>query len=66
MARIRAEKRDGTPVLTGTASVGDVPDSAHEIPQRIAKLRPAPRLVINRDLKVGQRGAAKETIAAAR
>jgi hypothetical protein len=61
--RIWAEKRDGTPVLTGTASVGDVPDSDHEIPQRIAKLRPATSLVINRDLKVGQRGAAKETIA---
>ncbi|AKJ27129.1 hypothetical protein [Caldimonas brevitalea] len=63
LVRIWAEKRDGTPVLTGTASVGDVPDSAHEIPQRIAKLRPATSLVINRDLKVGQRGAAKESIA---
>ncbi len=63
VVRIWAEKRDGTPVLTGTASVGDVPDSAHEIPQRIAKLRPATGLVINRDLKVGQRGEAKETIA---
>jgi hypothetical protein len=62
IARIWAEKRDGTPVLTGTASVGEVPDSAHEIPQRIARLRPATGLVINRDLKVGQRGAAKETI----
>lgn len=63
VVRIWAEKRDGTPVLTGTASVGDVPDSAHEIPQRIARLRPATGLVINRDLKVGQRGAAAETIA---
>jgi hypothetical protein len=63
IARIWAEKRDGTPVLTGTASVGAVPDTAHEIPQRIAKLRPAAGLVINRDLKVGQRGAAQETIA---
>ena len=63
VARIWAEKKDGTPVLTGTASVGDVPDAQHEIPQRIAKLRPATGLVINRDLKVGQRGAAKETIA---
>lgn len=61
-ARIWAEKRDGTPVLTGTASVGEVPDSAHEIPQRIAKLRPATGLVINRDLRVGQRGAAAERI----
>ncbi len=63
VVRIWAEKRDGTPVLTGTASVGDMPDTAHEIPQRIAKLRPATGLVINRDLQVGQRGAAKETIA---
>jgi hypothetical protein len=62
IVRIWAEKKDGTPVLTGTASVGDVPESQHEIPQRIAKLRPATGLVINRDLKVGQRGAAKETI----
>jgi hypothetical protein len=62
VARIWAEKRDGTPVLTGTASVGDVPGSLHEIPQRIAKLRPATTLVINRDLKVGQRGAAQESI----
>lgn len=62
IARIWAEKSDGTPVLTGTASVGDVPDREHEIPQRIARLRPAERLVINRDLKVGQRGAEKETV----
>ncbi|HBL29061.1 MAG TPA: rubrerythrin family protein, partial [Acidobacteria bacterium] len=29
VARLWAEKRDGTPVLTGTASVGAVPDDAH-------------------------------------
>ncbi|MFT3779251.1 MAG: hypothetical protein QM772_13435 [Ottowia sp.] len=63
VARIWAEKADGTPVLTGTASVGDVPGGAHEIPQRIAKLRPPKGLVINRDLKVGQRGAEAETVA---
>lgn len=63
VAQIWAEKRDGTPVLKGTASVGDVPDSEHEIPQRIAKLRPPTGLVINHDLKVGQRGAVPETIA---
>ncbi|MBC7996060.1 MAG: hypothetical protein H7Z15_22775 [Rhizobacter sp.] len=63
LVRIWAEKKDGTPVLTGTASIGEVSDTVHEIPQRIAKLRPAIGLVINRDLKVGQRGAAKETIA---
>jgi len=58
--RIWAEKRDGTPVLTGTASVG--PDSGHgtqvhEIAQRLAKLRAPTPLVILRDLKVGQQGA---------
>ncbi|MBX3623765.1 MAG: hypothetical protein KF892_02040 [Rhizobacter sp.] len=63
IVKIWAEKKDGTPVLTGTASVGDVPDAQHEIPQRIAKLRPPTGLVINRDLKVGQKGAQKETIA---
>lgn len=55
--RIWAEKRDGTPVLTGTASVGAGPLPPSEITQRIAKLRPPTQLVINRDLKVGQRGA---------
>ena len=62
VARIWAEKRDGTPVLSGTASVGATADAAHEIPQRIAKLRPATGLVINRDLKLGQRGAAAESV----
>ena len=60
--RIRAEKRDGTPVLTGSASIGDASSMPHEIQQRIAKLRPATGLVINRDLKVGQRGVVVEKI----
>jgi hypothetical protein len=55
--RIWAEKRDGTPVLTGTASVGAGPLPPSEISQRLAKLRPPTQLVINRDLRVGQRGA---------
>lgn len=55
--RIRAEKADGTPVLTGTASVGAGPHPPSEIAQRIAKLRPSQQLVINRDLRVGQQGA---------
>ena len=64
--QIWAEKRDGTPVLTGTASVGGQSDPAgqagqggplSEIGQRIAKLRPPGPLVINRDLRVGQLGA---------
>jgi hypothetical protein len=59
LARVWAEKRDGTPVLTGTASVGvrdgGVPAEPTEIDQRIAKLRPPTQLVIFRDVLVGQR-----------
>ncbi|WP_227820325.1 hypothetical protein [Ramlibacter tataouinensis] len=57
--RIWAEKRDGTPVLTGTASVGApaADDPPTEIAGRIARLRPSGPLVINRDLRVGQQGA---------
>jgi hypothetical protein len=75
LARIWAEKRDGTPVLTGTASIGpgqggppgeprqgDPPDEPTEVAQRIARLRPPTRLVINRDLRVGQRGAVVEQV----
>jgi hypothetical protein len=61
--RIHAEKKDGTPVLVGSASVGDTATlPPHELEQRIAKLRPPTGLVINRDLTVGQRGAAVEKI----
>jgi hypothetical protein len=58
--RLWAEKRDGTPVLTGSASVGALsPEqaAASEIGQRLARLRPPAQLVINRDLRVGQQGA---------
>jgi hypothetical protein len=54
--RIGAEKRDGTPVLTGTASIG--PDYGEtEIDVRMARLRPSEQLVILSELKVGQLGA---------
>ena len=59
--RLWAEKADGTPVLTGTASVGSAAGQGgqvSEIAQRIAKLRPSGPLAINRELRVGQRGAA--------
>lgn len=56
IARIGAEKRDGTPVLTGTASLGpDYGDT--ELSTRMAKLRPSEQLVILSNLKVGQKGA---------
>ena len=54
---IGAEKRDGTPVLTGTASIG--PDYGEtEIDRRLARLRPSEQLVILSDLEVGRKGAA--------
>jgi hypothetical protein len=66
LARIWAEKRDGTPVLTGTASVGPrvegEPAEPTEVEQRIAKLRPPGQLVIYRDLRVGQKAAAAERV----
>lgn len=55
--RIWAEKRDGTPVLTGTASI-EPDDGQSELTQRLKRLKPAGRLVILRNLQVGQRGAA--------
>jgi len=56
LVRIGAEKRDGTPVLTGSASIGpDYGDT--EISQRIARLRPADQLVILGELSVGKKGA---------
>ncbi len=55
-ARISAEKRDGTPVLIGTASIG--PDYGEtELDRRRAKLRAADQLVILSELSVGQLGA---------
>jgi hypothetical protein len=55
IVRIGAEKLDGTPVLTGTASVG--PDYGEtELSQRMAKLRPSDQLVILSELTVGQKG----------
>ena len=53
--RIGAEKEDGTPVLTGTASIGSYGET--EIDIRMSRLRPSEQLVILSDLKVGQLGA---------
>ena len=56
LVRIAAQKRDGTPVLMGTASLG--PDHGEtELEQRMARLRSADQLVILADLQVGQKGA---------
>lgn len=53
--RIGAEKPDGTPVLTGTASLGPQYGET-ELQQRMARLRPSDQLVILSDLTVGQKG----------
>ena len=47
---------DGTPVLTGTASIGpEHPET--EIDRRIGRLTPSDQLVILSELSVGQKGA---------
>ena len=58
---IWAEKRDGTPVLSGTACVGPHhPES--ELDRRRAKLRPSEQLVILADLQVGMKGKQPEHV----
>jgi hypothetical protein len=64
ITRIWAEKRDGTSVLTGTASIGPGHGDT-ELAVRIAALRPPDQLVILRDLKVGQKGAVREKVSMA-
>lgn len=60
-ARIWAEKADGTPVLTGTATIG--PDhQASELDGRMARLRPPERLLILEDMRVGMKGAGSERV----
>ena len=56
-----AEKRDGTQVLKGTASIGPkYPDS--EIDNRLANLRPVENLVIHADVEVGQKIVEEEPV----
>lgn len=59
IANIWAEKRDGTPVLQGTASIGpDHPQS--ELDRRRARLRAPGQLVILSELSVGMKGKKEE------
>ena len=59
--RVWAEKADGTPVLDASASLG--PDYGETLLEaRMAKLRPAERLVILADLSVGMTGAEDEQV----
>ena len=58
---VGAIKRDGTPVLSATLSLGpEHPET--ELDALMARLRPPEQLVILRDLKVGQKGAEVETV----
>lgn len=59
--RVWAEKKDGTPVLSGTASIGSE-HGPSELEDRMQRLRPAEQLVILRDLQVGARGAKTERV----
>ncbi len=58
---IAAKKREGAIVLTGTASVGLQSDPS-ELDKRMGRLRPAERLIILRDMNVGDRGAKTERV----
>ena len=59
--RIFAEKADGTPVLSGTATLGpDFP--ASELDQRMARLRSPGKLLILEELRVGMKGAEVEQV----
>ena len=60
-ARVWAEKADGTPVLTGTASPGPKHPPT-ELETYIERLRPPGELVILSDLHVGMRGAETEPV----
>lgn len=62
---IWAEKKDGTPVLTGTASISTPAQPEHpptELDKRQQKLRPSNQLVILSDLQVGQKGQETEHV----
>jgi hypothetical protein len=62
VARIDAEKADGTPVLTGTAHVGDGEDTEVRARLERARGRPLERPVILDQLSVGQRGTSTEQV----
>lgn len=59
--RAWAEKADGTPVLEASASLGP-DDGPTLLDQRLAKLRPADKLLILADLSLGMKGAVDEPV----
>ena len=56
-----AQKADGTPVLEASASLGPE-HGATLLDQRLAKLRPAEKLLILADLRAGMKGAEDERV----
>lgn len=61
LVRIYASKSDGTPVLEGTASLGpDHPESV--LDERLRAVRPPAKLVILRDVQVGDRSRGGEQV----
>jgi hypothetical protein len=59
--RVGMDKRDGTEVLTGTASIGQSPTES-ELERRVRTLPPAGELVILADLRVGTKGKVIEHV----
>jgi hypothetical protein len=55
LVRVGMDKRDGTEVLTGTASIGQEPPES-ELERRVRTLAPAGELVILSELRVGTKG----------
>ena len=61
LVRVGLDKRDGTEVLTGTASIGQSPPES-ELERRVRTLPPAGELVILADLRVGTKGKVIEHV----
>jgi hypothetical protein len=59
--RVGMDKRDGTEVLTGTASIGQSPPES-ELERRVRTLAPPGELVILADLRVGTKGKVIEHV----
>jgi hypothetical protein len=61
LVRVGMVKRDGTEVLTGTASIGAQPPES-ELDRRVRALAPPTDLLILADMKVGLKGRVKERV----
>ena len=59
--RVWAEKKDGTPVLEGTASIGTDHDPT-ELEDRMSRLKTSDHLIILRDMNIGDKGLDDEVV----